>query len=147
MEDAAFVIGVVKFSAVWSDAPADSKKCLSGRQHAHGRSYEIYPQGMPTVGLNCWPERAGRIRAHAGERCSDWVKHRDHCANKICCVRRQSFVISCEQDSGHQKKRDSQFGHESDGASVPPRHCYRVMHRMIAKRNRVCSTIGPRMWF
>jgi len=34
MEDAAFVIGVVKFSAVWSDAPTDSKKCLSGCQHA-----------------------------------------------------------------------------------------------------------------
>jgi len=106
MEDAAFVIGVVKFSAVRSYAPTDSKKCLSGRQHAHRRSDEIDPQGIPTVGLNCWPERSGRIGAHAGERCSDWEKHRDQCAYKICCVRLQSFVIGREQDSDHQKKRE-----------------------------------------
>jgi hypothetical protein len=83
MEDAAFVIGVVKFGAVWSDALTDSNKCLSGRQHAHRRSDEIDPQGMPPVGLNCWPERSGRIRAYAGERCSGRVKHRDQCTNKI----------------------------------------------------------------
>ena len=134
MEDAAFFIGVVKFSAVWSDAPTGSKKCLSAREHAHRRSDEIDPQVVPIVGLNCWSERSGRIRAHPGERYSDWVKHRDQRANKICRVRRQSFMIGCEQDSDHQKKRHSQFDHESDGASVHTRHCYRVMHSMIAKR-------------
>src|SRR6202043_1508434 len=41
IEDAAFVIGVMKFSAVWSDALTDSKKCLSGGQHAHCRCDEI----------------------------------------------------------------------------------------------------------
>jgi len=134
MEDAAFVIGVVKFGALWSDAPTDSKKCLSGRQHAGRRGDEIDPQGMPTIGLNCRPERSGRIRAHAGEHCSDWVKYRDYCANEICCVWRESRVIGYEQDSGHKKKRHSQFGHESAGGSVHTGHRYCVVHRMIAKR-------------
>ena len=44
MEDATFVIGLVKFRGVWSDAPTDSKKCLSGRQHAHRRNNEIDPE-------------------------------------------------------------------------------------------------------
>jgi len=47
MEDAAFVIGVVKFNAVRSDAPTDSKKCLSGGQHAYRRCDEIDPEGVP----------------------------------------------------------------------------------------------------
>ena len=39
MEDAAFVIGVVKFSAVRSVAPADSKKCLSGQAIQRDREF------------------------------------------------------------------------------------------------------------
>jgi hypothetical protein len=52
MENAAFVIGVVKFSAVWRDAPTDSKKCLSGGQHAYRRCDEIDPEGMPITSVS-----------------------------------------------------------------------------------------------
>ena len=50
-EDAAFVIGVVKFGAVRSDAPTDSKKYFSGRKHAHRWCYEIDPEGVPIAGV------------------------------------------------------------------------------------------------
>lgn len=65
---------------------------------------------MPTVGLSCWPERSGRIRAHAGERCSDWIKYRDQCANKICCVRRLNVreaaqYLDLEVDTVYRKSR------------------------------------------
>jgi hypothetical protein len=53
MEDAAFVVSVVKLSAIWGGAPADSKKYVAGGQHAHRRSYEIDPQRVPIVGVKC----------------------------------------------------------------------------------------------
>jgi hypothetical protein len=34
MEDAAFVVNMVKFGAIWGGAPADSKKYFAGGQHA-----------------------------------------------------------------------------------------------------------------
>jgi hypothetical protein len=43
MEDAAFVVGVVKFGAIGNGATADSKKYLSSGQHAYRRSHEIDP--------------------------------------------------------------------------------------------------------
>jgi hypothetical protein len=49
MEDAGFVVSVVKFRAIWGGAPADSKKYLAGGQHTHRRSYEIDPERAPIV--------------------------------------------------------------------------------------------------
>src|SRR6267378_1870852 len=53
MEDAALVVSVVKFSAIWGGAPADSNKYLAGGQHAHRRSYEIDPERVPIVRVKC----------------------------------------------------------------------------------------------
>jgi hypothetical protein len=53
MEDAGFVVSVVKLSAIWGGAPADSKKYLAGGQHAHRRSYEIDPERVPIVRVKC----------------------------------------------------------------------------------------------
>jgi len=41
MKDAAFVVSVVKFSAIWGGAPTDSKKHLTGgRMRAQGLSWK-----------------------------------------------------------------------------------------------------------
>ena len=53
VEDAAFVIGVVKFGATRSGAMVDSKKYLTSGQHAYRRSYEIDPYRVPVVRVNC----------------------------------------------------------------------------------------------
>lgn len=52
-EDAAFVVSVVKFGAIRGGAPADSKKSLAGGHHADRRSYEIDPERMPIVRVQC----------------------------------------------------------------------------------------------
>ena len=67
MEDAAFVIGVVKFSAVWSDAPTNSKKCLSGSQHAYRRCDEIDPEGVPITSVSGGAKGSRGVHAHSGE--------------------------------------------------------------------------------
>jgi hypothetical protein len=69
MENAAFVIGVVKSSAVWSDAPTDSKKCLSGHQHAYRRCDEIDPEGVPITSVSGGAKSSRGVHAHSGERC------------------------------------------------------------------------------
>jgi hypothetical protein len=53
MEDAAFGVSVMKFSAIWGGAPADSKKYLASGQHAYRRSYEIDPERVPIVRVKC----------------------------------------------------------------------------------------------
>jgi hypothetical protein len=53
MEDAAFMVSVVKFGAIWGGTPADSKKYLAGGLHARRRSYEIDPERVPIVCVQC----------------------------------------------------------------------------------------------
>jgi hypothetical protein len=69
MEDAAFVVGVVKFSAVWSDAPTDSKKYLRGGQHAYRRCDEIDPEGVPITSVSGGAKGSRGVHAHSGEGC------------------------------------------------------------------------------
>jgi len=85
MEDAAFGIRVVKFSAVWRDAPTNSKKSLSGGQHAYGRCNEIDPEGVPITSVNGGAKGSRGVHAHSGEGCFKRDIHgveRTH--NKAC---------------------------------------------------------------
>ena len=106
MEDAAFVVGVVKFSAVRSGAPTDSKKCLSGHQHAYRRCDEIDPEGVPVTSVNSGAKGSRGVHAHSGERCFKRDVHGVEQTHKIRRVSRQPFVVRHKQYRDHQDKRN-----------------------------------------
>ena len=93
MKDTAFVVGVVKFSAVWSDALTDLKKCLSGREHAYRWCDEINPEGVPITSIGGGPKRSRGVHAHSGERCFKCDVHGVERTYKIRRVSGQPFVV------------------------------------------------------
>src|SRR5262249_30602910 len=88
-ENTAFVIGVMKFCTVWADASANAHKQFCSDQHAHSRSKEIEPKGMPVAASKCRPKGPRGIHAHSGERCFKRDEDRIKCADKIGCVARE----------------------------------------------------------
>src|ERR1700729_4356551 len=97
MEDAAFVIDVVKLSAVWSDAPTDSKKRLSGGQHAYRRCDEIDPEDMPITSVSGGAKGSRGVHAHSRERCFERDVHGVERTDKISRVPRQPLVVCHKQ--------------------------------------------------
>jgi hypothetical protein len=90
-------IGVVKFSAVWSDAPTDSKKCLSGGQHAYRRCDEIDPEGVPITSVSGGAKGSRGVHAHSGKRYFKRDVHGVERTHKMRRVPRQPFVVRHKQ--------------------------------------------------
>jgi hypothetical protein len=53
VKNTAFVVSVVEFGAIRSDATANFQKHFGCAEHAQGGCYEINPQRMPVIGMKC----------------------------------------------------------------------------------------------
>jgi hypothetical protein len=131
MEDAALVIGVVKSGAVRSAAPTDSKKCLSGGQHAYRRCDEIDPEGVPVTSVSDGAKGSRGVHAHSGERCFKLDVRGVERTHKIRRVPRPPFVVRHKQYRDHQDRRDGQFGCKRDGGTIHARGVHCITNRAI----------------
>jgi hypothetical protein len=128
MEDAAFVVGVVKFGAVWSDAPTDSKKC---GQHAYRRCDEIDPEGVPITSVSGGAKGSRGVHAHSGERCFERDVHGVERTHKVRRVPTQSFVVRHKQYRDHRDKGDGYLGCKRGGDTLHARSGHCITNRAI----------------
>src|SRR5215813_14173957 len=76
---------------------------------------------MPIAAPKCGAERTRGVRAHTGDR----RFKRDICCDQESCkvprIRCQDFVVGCDQDCDHKRKRDGQFGEKGGEIAVNAR--------------------------